>query len=121
MDLDQLQIVWIRFFGDFLNGVGFGILNKYDVLAAVVEPAEHYQLIKEGWLNLRRNRRNKRERIALPYLLIAIGLEACWNIIVRLAEQWGDERHRRQHNCHSKWIHKFTGSGHTSGQPPIRG
>jgi len=46
MDFEQFQIVSARFFGDLLDGIGFGILNEYDILSAIIEPTEQNQLIE---------------------------------------------------------------------------
>jgi hypothetical protein len=86
MNLHQLQVVRVRFPGDLLSGVGFRILNEHNVTSTVVEPAKQNQFVEQGRLSLCDDRRDKRERIMLPDILVPVRLESRRNLIFRLAK-----------------------------------
>ena len=82
MDHYQSQVIRIGIICNFLNFAGLCVLNKHDVLHAVVEPTDEDQFVKRRCAHLLRERRHERERVSLPDFLIAIRFETGRNLFI---------------------------------------
>ena len=91
MDRYQSQVIRIGIICNFLNFAGLCVLNKHDVLHAVVEPTDEDQFVKRRGARLLRDRHHERERVSLPDFLIAIRFETSRNLVISAGS---GERHR---------------------------
>jgi len=78
MHLDDPNIVLIRFRGNLLGVVRFGILDEDDIL----QPADEHELIEGAGPGLRTCWRDQSKRVSLPEVAVPIGFEPDRHLII---------------------------------------
>ena len=90
VDLDDPKIVLVRFGGNLLGVVGFGVLDENHIFPGILEPADEHEFIENAGLGLLGRRCDQCKRISFPEVAVPSGVEPDRNLIIgrRKIEGW---------------------------------